>query len=61
MYALGKRFGSSGIVDKLLNTETELGNENLSNMEIFKKIVSGDEMSVEENIKMLIQLNHFVS
>ena len=51
LYALGKRFGSSGIVDKLLNTETELGNENLSNMEIFKKIVSGDEMSVEEKYK----------
>ena len=49
--ALGLRFGSASIVDKLLNTETELGNENLSNMEIFKKIVSGDEMSVEEKYK----------
>lgn len=51
MYGLGQRFGSAPITDKLLNTETEVEKDIIKNIEVFKKIVTGDELSVEEKFK----------
>lgn len=51
MKQLGERFIASELTDKLLSTETEIEKGSISNIEIFKKVVTGDEISVEEKYK----------
>lgn len=51
MKQLSERFSSSDIADKLLNTETEVEKDIIRNIELFKKVVTGDELGVEEKYK----------
>lgn len=48
MAQLSDRFTGSELTDKLLNTETEVEKDVIRNIETFKKIITGDEFSVEE-------------
>lgn len=40
MKQLGERFSASDLKDKLLNTETEIEKNSISNNEVFKKVVT---------------------
>lgn len=51
MKQLSERFSASDLTDKLLNTETEVENDIIRNIELFKKVVTGDELAVEEKYK----------
>lgn len=59
MQQLGGRFTVSELTDKLLNTETEVENDVISNIEVFKKVVSGEEISVEEKYKKRYDIKPF--
>ena len=48
---LNERFAAADIDGKILNTETEVEKSALNTIETFKKVVTGDEMSVEEKYK----------
>lgn len=51
MLQLSERFSSSDLTDKILNTETEVEKDAIKNIEVFKKLVTGDEFAVEEKYK----------
>lgn len=51
VHQLLKRFTLAELENKLLNTETEIATELITNMEVFKKIITGDEISVERKYK----------
>ena len=51
VHQLLKRFTIAELTNKLLNTETEIATDLITNMEVFKKIVTGDEISVEQKYK----------
>lgn len=51
MLQLSERFSGSDLTDKILNTETEVEKDTIKNIEVFKKIVTGDEFTVEEKYK----------
>ncbi len=51
MQQLCERFKTADITDKLLNTETEVEKGAIRSIEMFKKVVSGDELSVEQKYK----------
>lgn len=51
MKNLGEKFGTSQIVDKLVSTETEVEKDIINNIENFKKLVTADEISIEEKYK----------
>lgn len=51
MKQLGEKFIASELTDKILNTETEVEKDVISSIEVFKKAVSGDEISVEPKYK----------
>lgn len=59
MKQLSERFSSSDLVNKLLNTETEVENDIIRNIELFKKVVTGDELAVEEKYKNRYTINPF--
>lgn len=48
VHQLLKRFTIAELTNKLLNTETEIATDLITNMEVFKKIITGDEISVEK-------------
>ena len=48
MQQLCERFSSSLIVGKLLNTETEIEQNAIKSIEMFKKITTSDEITVEQ-------------
>ena len=45
------RFAASGIKSKLLNTGSEMTNEYIEDIEIFKNFITGDELEIEEKFK----------
>lgn len=51
MHQLQERFVASELNNKLLNTETEIGQNLIRNLETFKKVVTCDEITVEEKYK----------
>lgn len=51
MSNLARRFGCTNLRDKIVNTETEVEKHNISSLEMFKKVVAGDEIEVEEKYK----------
>lgn len=51
MQQLCERFSSSLIVGKLLNTETEIEQNAIKSIEMFKKITTSDEITVEQKYK----------
>lgn len=51
MLQLAERFSASDLTDKILNTETEVEKDIIKNIEMFKKLVTGDELAVEEKYK----------
>lgn len=48
VHQLLKRFTIAELENKLLNTETEIATDLITNMEVFKKIITGDEISAEK-------------
>ena len=48
VHQLLKRFTIAELTNKLLNTETEIATDLITNMEVFKKIITGDEISAEK-------------
>lgn len=59
VHQLGERFSSSDLIDKLLNTETEVSEKIINNIEVFKKVVTGDEFAVEQKYKNRIIIKPF--
>ena len=59
MQQLCERFRSSLIIDKLLNTETEVEKDAIKSIEMFKKVVSGDELTVEQKYKDPVIISPF--
>ena len=48
VHQLLKRFTIAELGNKLLNTETEIATDLITNLEVFKKIITGDEISAEK-------------
>lgn len=59
MHQLSGRFNGSELTNKLVDSETEVERGVMSNIEVFKKVVTGDEMSVEEKQKKRYTIKPF--
>lgn len=55
----GEKFVGSDFADKLLNTESEIEKGLLKNLEMFKKVITGDEFAAEEKYKPRFSLAPF--
>lgn len=59
MGQLCERFKTHVLADKLLNTETEIEKKSISSIEMFKKVVTSDDILIEEKYKPAYTIKPF--